>query len=300
MNELAVSVGVILFPGLITSIICDKIASHSPKWRTFKYVVYSFVFGVICYAFAELFSGTLHAIGTILWDVKAPQPLPLRVWSIATAQKVDINLFEIALATSLAPFVAVAATLMNNYKVLNSIAQKMRVSYKFGDENLFSYYLNRDDVLWVWIRDRGADLSYAGKVISWSEIDHIQEVVLSNVVVYRYTDSEELYSLPSIYLARPTGTFVIEKGHEFENSSQESKARKETVNGQKTVERRSDEGLGEASGNGRGSQAGATLAEPKHSTPRTAAAAHAQKIRLIWKKALAICRRLIKRLPSQR
>lgn len=49
MNELAIAVGVILFPGLITAVICDKITVHSPRWGSFKYSVYSFIFGVSCY-----------------------------------------------------------------------------------------------------------------------------------------------------------------------------------------------------------------------------------------------------------
>ena len=296
MNELAVSVGVILFPGLIASIICDKIASHSPKWRVFKYVVYSFVFGVICYATLEFLSDFLHVAGKFLWNVQAPPPVPLHVWSIATAQKADINLFEVAIATLMAPFVAVAAVLTNNYKILNSIAQRAKISYKFGDENLFSYYLNRDDISWVWIRDKSADLSYAGKVISWSETDHIQEVVLSNVVVYRYSDSEELYSLPSVYLARPTGTFVIEQGYGFENSSEELNAQKETVDGQEASQRGNNEGVGKASRDGRSSKAGAALAKSKHGAPSTTSPTNTQKITLLWKKALALYRRLDRRV----
>jgi hypothetical protein len=35
-------------------------------------------------------------------------------------------------------------------------------------------------------------------------------LVLYDVVVYRYTDSEKLYSVPTVYLSKPVGEFVIE------------------------------------------------------------------------------------------
>jgi hypothetical protein len=210
MNELAVSIGVISFPGILACIICDKIASHSPKWRVFKYSVYSFVFGVSCYVLEQLIYSASRAIISACCCAHLPGPQILRVWSVATAQKIDIYLPEVAWATALAPLVAIAASLINNHKVLNRIAQWARVSNKFGDENLFSYYLNARTLQWVYIRDPNVNQTYKGSVVSWSETDHIQEIVLADVTVYEYESSTELYSLPTLYLARPTGSFVIE------------------------------------------------------------------------------------------
>jgi hypothetical protein len=209
MNELAVSIGVISFPGLLACIICDKVASHSPKWRIFKYSIYSFVFGVCCYGTEQAIYSAWQFLSGLACSPISARPL-LRVWSIATAQKADISLSEVIWATALSPVIAIAATLINNYKVLNKLAQRTKISYKFGDENLFSYYLNARTLNWVYIRDPNTNQTYKGNVVSWSETDHIQEVVLSDVTVYEYETSRELYDLPTIYLAKPTGTFVIE------------------------------------------------------------------------------------------
>jgi hypothetical protein len=38
----------------------------------------------------------------------------------------------------------------------------------------------------------------------------MQELVLADVTVYRYEDSSELYSVPSIYLCKELGKFIIE------------------------------------------------------------------------------------------
>lgn len=209
MNELAVSIGVILFPGLIACIICDKIAAHGLKWGTFKYGVYSFVFGVSCYAATQIASYLRNAITNLYFHSAWPDP-PLHVWAMVTAHKVDINFAELSFATLLAPGVAAAVTFINDRHFLNRWAQRVGVSAKYGDENLFSHYLNSEEITWVYIRDIATNQTYKGSVLSWSETDNMQEIVLSDVTVYEYETSTELYSLPSIYLARSTGTFVIE------------------------------------------------------------------------------------------
>jgi hypothetical protein len=209
MNALAVSIAVILFPGLIATAICDQIATHSPRWRTFKYTVYSFIFGVSCYIVLQFLEWVPILISNVLHDLHQPF-VQLRVWSIAYAQRADVDLWEVLWASAIAPLVAGVATAIDTRKLLTRLARRLRVSNKFGDENLFSYYLNSEDVRWVYIRDPHVNQTYVGNVRDFSEADHIQEIVLSDVTVYNYESSERLYSLPTIYLARPIGTFTIE------------------------------------------------------------------------------------------
>ena len=207
MNELAVSIGIILFPGLLACVICDKIAAHSPKWGSFKYSVYSFIFGVLCYASVQFVFYVED------WFKSAPDWAlrDLHVWSIVTNQRADIDVWEVFYATLAAPIVAIVATYINNYKILNKLAKKIKASSKFGDENLFSYYLNSNEIDWIYVREPSTNHTYQGRVSSWSENDHIQEMVLFDVTVYEYETSKELYSLPTLYLAKPTGSFIVEE-----------------------------------------------------------------------------------------
>ena len=97
-----------------------------------------------------------------------------------------------------------------NYKILNKIGEFFNVSTKYGDENLYSYYLNTNEIDWIYIRDVDNNLTYQGRVFSFSENSNIQEIVLYDVTVYRYEDSAELYHVPTIYLAKKSGSFRIE------------------------------------------------------------------------------------------
>lgn len=53
MNQLVVTIIIILLPGIIATVICDKIVVHS-KWTTFKFSLYSFVLGFVTYALLQI------------------------------------------------------------------------------------------------------------------------------------------------------------------------------------------------------------------------------------------------------
>ena len=143
------------------------------------------------------------------------QVLPLRVgtldvWSLVTDGRMRIDLLEVFAATVLSVPVAFVGAFLINYKIFHKLAQKLRISQKYGDENLYSYYLNAKEIDWVYVRDFERKLTYQGRVVSFSENEKIQELVLSDVTVYAYDDSTEYYSVPNIYLCREMGRFVIE------------------------------------------------------------------------------------------
>ncbi len=210
VNALAIAIAVVLFPGVIACLICDKITVHSPKWGSFKYSIYSFVFGVLSYVLLQALFSISHWVSVLLCFVKSSPPELLNVWTIVTKQTTSIDLSEVFFATLLAPVVASTASFIVNHKVINKIAQKLHISSKYGDENLFSFFLNAKEVDWVYVRDKSGELSYRGRIVSFSETDSMQEIVLSEVTVFEYETSEELYSVPLIYLSKPMGSFVIE------------------------------------------------------------------------------------------
>jgi len=134
----------------------------------------------------------------------------LKIWHSAASEKPEIPAMEVVLAVALSTPVALFMSWLVKYKFINKLGQRIGVTYKFGDENLYSYYLNAEEINWIYVRDPVTNLTYQGKVQLFSENDSIQELVLSEVTVFRYEDSEELYSVPTIYLAKETGKFIIE------------------------------------------------------------------------------------------
>jgi len=207
MNQLVVALIVILLPGIIAAIISDKLTTHS-KWDSFKFSLYSFTLGILAYAFLQFIMYGVDIVKAlsfqnITWT-------HLGIWSSALNGGSGINAWEICIAVVFSVPVAFFTSWLINFKLFNKFAQKIGVSTKYGDENLYSYYLNAKEIDWVYIRDPKNNFTYQGRVVSHSENDKIQEIVLSEVSVYRYIDSTFVYSVPTIYLSRKMGEFIIE------------------------------------------------------------------------------------------
>jgi hypothetical protein len=142
MNEIAIAVSVILFPGLISTVIADKITVHSKNWDSFKYGIYSFVFGVFCYVIVQILSWLMTYIPERL-NILPLRAGTLAVWSIVTDNRARIDLREVFAATVVSVPVAFFGAFLVNYKIFHKFAQKLLISQKYGDENLYSYYFER-------------------------------------------------------------------------------------------------------------------------------------------------------------
>lgn len=243
MNDLAILIGLISFPGLISTILCDKLLVHAERWDAFKYGVYTFVFGVGSYVALQSAVWLLAATDRHLPWLEARDQLQL--WTTLISGK-SLDFSEVGWATAIAPLIALVSVYFVNKKIINRAAQKLGISNKYGDENLFSYFLNSPDVYWLYVRDPGAALSYRGAVRSFSETKDVQEVVLTDVTVYSYPDSDELYRLDSIYLSKPLGAFIIEapaaSNQGVSNGRQESSPAR--GDGARAVQGRDDSGDG--------------------------------------------------------
>lgn len=135
---------------------------------------------------------------------------PLDVWNIIADSKSRIDLSEVVGATLLAIPLAFGTAFLVNHKVFYRVATRLGVSSKYGDENLFSFYLNAQEIDWIYARDIERKLTYQGRVYSFSETENDQELVLTDVTDFGYEDSDEYYSVPTLYLCRTRGSLVIE------------------------------------------------------------------------------------------
>lgn len=209
MNQLVVTLIIMLIPGILAAVIADKIAVHS-RWDSFKFGLYSVVMGFAAYASVQMLVwARALLVGLICWT--PPHLSYLHIWSAVLSDGNGISAIEIVAAVVMALPLAFFCAWVVNFKLMNKIARRLSVSMKYGDENLYSYYLNTKEVIWVYVRDINANLTYQGMVFSHSENRDMQELVLTDVTVYRYDDSAYLYDVPTVYLSRPLGVLTIEQ-----------------------------------------------------------------------------------------
>ncbi|HEX5057325.1 MAG TPA: hypothetical protein VFX02_12620 [Gammaproteobacteria bacterium] len=204
MNQFLATLVIILLPGIIAAVICDEITVHR-KWTSFRFSLYALVLGILSYIVLQLIYPIVGAVNVCFEYIRWKD---LKVWKTPFSVNPEIPVNEVIFATILSLPVAFLAAYVINQRIFNKISQKIGVSSKYGDDNLYSYYL--DTVDWIYVRDSEGGLTYQGRIMAFSETDQIQELVMSEVTVFRYSDSKELYSVPTIYLTKEMGKFVIE------------------------------------------------------------------------------------------
>ena len=209
MSELLIAIVLILLPGIIATIISDKLTSHS-KWDPFKFGLYALVLGVVSYVLLQILVYGYNILKA--FSISAVNWQHLNIWGSALNGGRNIEPWELCVAFLLSVPVAFFASWLINYKLFNKLAQKLGVSNKFGDENLFSYYLNAHEIDWVYLREPARGLTYQGRIVSFSENEKIHEIVLSNVSVYGESDGsmQLLYKLPTMYICKECGQLTIE------------------------------------------------------------------------------------------
>lgn len=196
ISELTLKLILILIPGSIASIIYERLTIHK-RWNSFKFVTNAILFGALSYILAQV-AFNICRVDTsfeMFWENLPTKEIPYNV--ILKASFVSI-------------FIGLIATGVDQYKLINKLGKFLKLTNKYGDENLYSYFLNAEDVDEVYIRDINNGLTYHGLINSYSENDEINEIVLVDVIVYDYSTSEELYSLDKIYLSRKKDNLIIE------------------------------------------------------------------------------------------
>jgi hypothetical protein len=199
ISELTLKLIIISIPGAIALLVYQKLTISTQKKNSFDFVLHTIVFGSITYLICELvFDYVFNYQGfRDFWLTLKSKEIPFKI---------------VAIASGVSLVVGYNAAYIDNNKWLNRLAQKIGISHKYGDENLFTYFLNREDIQEVFIHDIANNLTYNGTVRHFSETADFKEVVLENVNVYAYDAPQNgiAYSLKSIYLARPKDSLTIE------------------------------------------------------------------------------------------
>jgi hypothetical protein len=195
ISALALKLILILIPGGLATLILEKLTTYL-KWEPFKFIINSILLGGLSYLISDLIFYIFYAD-----DIK-------NFWLTFTSN--DIPFWEIIRATGISMFIGFGAAWIENKKMITRFARKFRIADKYGEENLYSYFLNSKEVTEVYVRDIANNLTFHGEVDSFSENELISEITLRHVKVYKYDDSAFLYDMPKVFLSRAKNTIFIE------------------------------------------------------------------------------------------
>lgn len=219
ISILALKLIILLFPGLIAALIYKRLTIKHKERSDFMFVLIAITEGIISYLTIQ----TIYFIGIFLHNVSNHEKL--RYETISAFKNVTngaiIPYEEIMWASLAAVVISLITVTISHHNLLNKYAIKFGISNKYGDENLFSNFLNESCCGWVYIKDLPNELVYLGEVQSFSESAEFKEIVLNQVTVYRYfidKEYKELFEVPKIYLSLPKDRVIIEEANIIETA----------------------------------------------------------------------------------
>lgn len=144
MSELTIKLIIILIPGAIATLVFGKLILHK-EWSSFRFVLYSILFGIVSYLTLQLI---INGINLCVF-----KDLPeLTIWSkLNDASAIPYK--EVGFASIISIILAFTASIIENQKIINKVAGFLGVSSKFGEENLFSMFLNSKNIEYIYLRD---------------------------------------------------------------------------------------------------------------------------------------------------
>ncbi len=195
ISALALKLILILIPGGLATLILEKLTTYL-KWEPFKFILNSILLGGLSYLTSDLLFYYFYSEDINLF------------WKTFTSN--DVPFWEIIRATFVSVFIGFFAAWIENVKLISRFARKLKIADKYGEENLYSYFLNSKEISEVYVRDIVNDLTFHGLIDSFSENEQISEITLRDVKIYRYSDSSFLYEMPKVFLSRPKNAIFIE------------------------------------------------------------------------------------------
>jgi hypothetical protein len=106
--------------------------------------------------------------------------------------------------------IAIIASYVDEYKLINKFARRIKATRRFGDEDVWDYFNRSPDIKWVYVRDQKREVYYHGWIEAWSDPYKDRELLLREVDVYKSSTAELLYKTDLVYLSRKSEDLTID------------------------------------------------------------------------------------------
>lgn len=191
VTEFGLRLILLFLPGIICASLVDALTTHPPRTQ-FRFTLRALILGVASYGILALFLPNLSFFAAL------------------SDLEVVPSLVEAGYASIVALGMAVALTYIANYKIHFKIAHKLRLTKRFGDQDVWSYLFNSPDVEWITVRDHKRNLVYDGRVRFFSEDSKNAELYLQDAKVYDNASGEFLYDVAGMYVSLERTDMTIE------------------------------------------------------------------------------------------
>lgn len=225
ITELVWKLFLLLLPGVVATLMLNQITG-SKKMSPFNFMINSALLGIASFILMELVVSFVNIFRAIFsQEIKIHWGLNLTIWDNLFDNSKDFNKLEIIFSYLLSIPLGIFYGFIVSKKFFNKIFQRLKFTHRYGDDDVWSFFLNSPDAQWILVRDKSTNLTYFGSLRAYSDTTERREILLNDVTVYTSDSWDYLYSSESIYLELENNQFSIEipKNKENGNNQKDSK-----------------------------------------------------------------------------
>ena len=203
LSALTVRVVLLFFPGIVCALIVRALTNRRERASP-EFLIDAFVFGIVTYLLLAGIRAAAHLAG---WAAR-PQ---ITLFDVLTSETARISWREIGLSALVAVVWGAAMSAVINHQLLFRAAASLGISRKFGDPDVWSFFLNSPDIGWGMVRDVVTDTVYEGEVEAFSDTGVAPELLLRHVKVSRSSTDTKLYECDRVCLSRDRSSLIVEQ-----------------------------------------------------------------------------------------
>jgi hypothetical protein len=127
-------------------------------------------------------------------------------------EKAKIDFGEILKVSLLSVVFGFLIATIINRKYLHRFSQKIGITKKFAEIDVWGYLLNSkdDELRWVRVRDTENNLCFEGWVEAFSDTHKNNKLFIRDVIVFKNDTGNQLYNVPGLYISRNPDNLTLE------------------------------------------------------------------------------------------
>lgn len=217
ISEIVWNLFLLLLPGVISTLMIRYITTQK-QYTVFDFVIYSAVLGIGTFIMMELFCSIYWLfLGIFCKSVTTEFGLNLSIWDNLFNGQKSLNKTEMFISYLLAiPFGFFWGFLITK-KVLIRIFQKWKLTNRYGDDDVWSYFLNSPSTNWIYVHNKRTNTTFFGKIGAFSDSAEKRELILEDVIVYESSPWNEKYQTNAVFLELNSFEFTIESPKTMQN-----------------------------------------------------------------------------------
>jgi hypothetical protein len=207
LSVLTLRVVLLFFPGVLCALVVHSLTIQRER-TTPQFLTSAFVYGVSTYLLLAGIRPVYAGIASLLGLGAPPR---VTFFKVLTDERARIAWGEIGLSAGVAVLLAVLVSAAANHKILHRTAERLRVSRRFGEVDVWGHFLDSRETNWIIVRDLQADMLYEGWVDAFSDTGADPQLLLSQVAVYRASTGTKLHDRKRVYLTPRKESVIIEE-----------------------------------------------------------------------------------------